>query len=208
MKGLVLFLCLFIVVLGTSGCATIVTGKYQNISVTSEPPGINVRADTGESIITPGSFNLIRNKNHTLVAEYEGAEPQQVQLKKGVQGWFWANILLGGVIGGVVDMASGACDKLTPDKVHFNFTTEGQIAAHRRHSYIRANPNLDEDIVLAIEHGAALKGMTKADLMASLGKPDKVVIVDDKIEELLYYKPLPQKYHFKNEKLEKVEDTG
>jgi len=204
MKILLLFLCMFTVVMGTSGCATIVTGKYQNISVTSEPPGIKVRADTGESILTLGSFNLIRNKNHTLVAEYEGTEPQQVQLKKGVQGWFWANILLGGVIGGVVDMASGACDKLTPDKVHFNFTSEGQIAAHRRQSYIRANPNLNEDIILAIEHGAALKGMTKADLMASLGKPDKVVVVDDKVEEFLYNRPSPRKYRFKKGKLEDV----
>lgn len=45
----------------SSGCATVMMGKYQNISVTSEPPGVKVRSDTGVSITTPGSFDLIRN---------------------------------------------------------------------------------------------------------------------------------------------------
>jgi len=196
--------CLFLMF--ASGCATIATGKYQNIPVTSDPLGVKVRADSGEMIYTPGRFNLIRNQNHTLVAEYEGAEPQQVQLKKKVQGWFWGNIILGGVIGGVVDIASGASDELVPKTIHFNFTSKGQQAAHRRYTYIRSN-HLDEKIVFAIEHGATVKGMKKADLIASLGNPQNVIIIDDNDYDLVYNKPSPKKYCFRNGKLEKVEDV-
>ena len=71
---LTLLLCAFMFL---TGCATIMTGKYQNIPVTSEPPGIEVRSCTGVSMTTPGSFKLVRNKDYTLFAEYSGCEPQQ-----------------------------------------------------------------------------------------------------------------------------------
>jgi predicted small secreted protein len=94
MKKTILIANLLIAAILMSGCATIVTGKYQNISVTSEPTGALVRADNGMSITTPGSFKLMRNQRYTLIAEYPGAEPQQKKLKRGLQGWFWGNILL------------------------------------------------------------------------------------------------------------------
>lgn len=108
-------------IMSSAGCATVMTGKYQSIPVTSEPPGVKVRADTGEMIITPGKFHLIRNEEHTLVAEYPGYEQQQLKLHNKAQGWVWGNILLGGVVGLIVDCASGASDELIPKEVHFNF---------------------------------------------------------------------------------------
>jgi hypothetical protein len=112
-----LFCCLIL----STGCATVMTGKYQTIPVTSEPPGVKVRADTGETIITPGNFHLIRNQEHTLVAEYPDYESQQLRLHNKAQGWVWGNILLGGVVGLIVDCASGASDELIPKEAHFNF---------------------------------------------------------------------------------------
>lgn len=108
-------------IMSSAGCATVMTGKYQTIPVTSEPPGVKVRADTGETILTPGNFHLIRNQEHTLVAEYPDYEPQQLRLHNKAQGWVWGNILLGGVIGLIVDCSSGASDELIPKEVHFNF---------------------------------------------------------------------------------------
>jgi hypothetical protein len=119
---------LLIVAVLASGCATIVTGKYQNVSVTSEPPGAKVIADNGMSITTPGSLKLVRNRNCKLVAEYPGAESQQKELKHTLQGWFWGNILLVSCAGCAADLASGSAYKLIPDKVHFDFTSTG-IAA-------------------------------------------------------------------------------
>lgn len=119
-KQIVMFISFCCLVLST-GCATVMTGKYQSIPVTSEPPGAKVQAETGEAITTPGEFHLIRNKEHVLVAEHPSYETQQLKLHNKAQGWVWGNILLGGVIGFVVDVVSGASDELLPKEVHFDF---------------------------------------------------------------------------------------
>jgi hypothetical protein len=108
-------------IISLTGCATIITGKYQEIPVTSDPSGAKVRADTGETIITPGKFHLIRNESHILIAEYPGYDSQQVALHNKAQGWVWGNIIAGGLIGLVVDCSSGSSDELIPKEVHFNF---------------------------------------------------------------------------------------
>ncbi|MGD2093941.1 MAG: hypothetical protein PVH77_02935 [Phycisphaerales bacterium] len=197
MKEKLLVAMLLFVTLWVSGCASIVTGKFQNIPVTSEPPGAKVRSDTGVSITTPGSFDMVRNQNHTLVAEYPGCEPQQRELKHGVQGWFWGNIILGGIIGGVIDMASGACDELQPKKVHFNFTPEGQAAANRQEEYLDSHPETSEEVRFAILNGLARKNMTKDEVLASLGKPD-MIEEEKKFEVFIYNERTPSRYYLKN----------
>lgn len=203
MKMLFLLLSGMVVAMWAGGCATVVTGKYQNVPVTSDPPGVKVRASTGEYLITPGSFNLVRNQDHTLVAEYPACEPQQAQLKHGVQGWFWGNILLGGIIGGVVDLASGSCDKLVPKKVHFDFTKVGRAVANRRTSYLEAHPETKEEIKFAIINGIAAKGMTKEELTASLGEPTRVERGGE-FEVFVYDNQQPPSYYFKDGLLEEA----
>lgn len=117
-------LCLLLCAsLSTGGCGTIMTGKYQSVPVTSEPQGAKVRADTGEIIMTPGKFHLLRNESHILVAEYPGYGPQEVRLHNKAQGWVWGNILLGGIIGLIIDCVSGSSDELVPKEAHFNFVS-------------------------------------------------------------------------------------
>jgi len=104
-----------------NGCATIVTGKYQDVPVSSEPPGAKVKTGEGQTLITPCHFQLLRNRDYTIVAEYNDKESRQAQLKHSLQGWFWVNILLGGIPGMIIDLASGSCDELKPKQVHFDF---------------------------------------------------------------------------------------
>ena len=203
MKEKLLVASLFFVTMWSSGCATILTGKYQNIHVTSEPPGVKVRSGTGVSITTPGSFDLARNQDHTLVAEYPGCESQQKELKHGLQGWFWGNILVGGIIGGIVDIASGSSDELQPKKVHFNFTSAGQAAVNRQRSYLDSHPDIDEKVRFAILNELSRKGMTKEELIASLGKPD-LIDQEKEYEVFVYNSRKPQRYYLKNGTLGKV----
>lgn len=205
MKRLLYSFLICLLILPFIGCASIITGKYQKIPITSEPSGVKVRSDTGESITTPGSFTLSRNEDHTLVAEFPGAETQQKKLKHGLQGWFWGNILFGGIIGGVVDLASGACDELQPEEIHFDFSSSGQQIANAKSNYLKNNPSLDEKIAFAIENGLLTTGMTKEQVLLSLGEPDEATI-DGKHEILVYSKPKPAVLTFKEEKLIKIED--
>ena len=194
---------LVILIMCGSGCATVVTGKYQTVSVTSEPPGIKVKSSSGPYIITPRSFRLLRNQDHTLVAECPGYEPQQIMLKHKLQGWFWGNILLGGIIGGIVDLSSGASDELVPKKVHFDFTKAGRAVAHRRQLYLELHSDTREEVHFAILAGLATKGMTKDELIAGFGEPNKIV-EDGEYNVLIYDTREPKKYYFKNGILEKT----
>lgn len=193
----------FLVTMCASGCATIVTGKYQTIPVTSEPPGVKVRSSSGPYIVAPGSFQLRRNEDHTLVAEYPGFEPQQRVLKHKLQGWFWGNVLLGGIIGGVVDLASGASDDLVPDKVHFDFTTTGLAIESRKRSYLESHPDTTDEVRFAILSEMAKKGMTKDELIASFGEPTEIV-EEGKYEVFFYDSRKPKSYYFKDGVLEKT----
>ncbi|MBC8468418.1 MAG: hypothetical protein H8D56_03010 [Planctomycetes bacterium] len=191
---LTLMLCAFVFL---TGCATITTGKYQNVLVTSEPPGIQVRSCTGVSLITPGSFELVRNEDYTLFAEYSDCEPQQKELKHKLQGSFWTNTLIWGATSGAVDLASGASDELVPKKVHFDFTSAGQAVASRQHSYLESNPDTTEEVRFAILNDLAKKGMTKEELMASLGKPD-LIDQEGEAEVFVYNNPEVQRYYLEN----------
>ena len=207
MKKWVLAVLLVPAVLVMNGCATIMTGKYEDISVTSDPPGVTVRADNGTQIVTPGHFNFTRNQEHTLVADYGGAETQQVHLKHQMQGWVWGNILLGGIIGLAIDSASGAGDELFPKKVHFDFTSEGQQIARRKSRYLSAHPDLKPKFVFAVENGLAIKGMTKDALLASLGSPDEIDPINDNRERFIYIKPPHKTFSFTKGKLVNMKNT-
>jgi hypothetical protein len=180
-----------------TGCATITTGKFQNIPVTSEPSGIKVRSNTGVSLTTPGSFKLIRNKDYTLYAEYPGCEPQQKELKHKLQGSFWTNTLIWGATSGAVDLASGASDELLPKKVHFDFTSAGQATARRQNSYLESNSDIDEDVRFAILNELAKKGMTKEELIASLGEPD-LIEQEEESEVFVYNNRKVQRYYLED----------
>jgi len=199
-----LYVVLLLAVVCSSGCATIVTGKHQTVTVTSEPPGVKVRAETGEYIETPGQFDLMRNKDHVLVATYADADAQQIQIKHGLQGWFFGNILLGGIVGGIVDLASGSSDKLTPTKVHFDFSSAGQATAKRQQEYLKAHSDVKPEVQVAIENQAAVKGMTKDQLIASMGVPDQIAQEGD-YDKFTYKSRDPKCYLFKNGALEKTE---
>ena len=141
MKNTILVTSLLIAAVLLSGCATIVTGKYQDVSVTSDPPGAKVSTTDGLSVTTPGTLKLARKQCYTLTAEYPGAQPQQKELKREVQGWFWGNFLIVSVTGCVTDLASGSAYKLIPDKVNFNFANIGVAAANCNCPYLQTRPD-------------------------------------------------------------------
>jgi len=115
--------CIFAI----SGCSGALGGKFQEIAVTSNPSGIKVLAGTGDSCYTPGILDLRRNKDHVLYATYLG-QTQQKTIHHVLNPLFLGKSLLGGgVINSVFNVATGACDGLNPDEVHFNFTEEQDV---------------------------------------------------------------------------------
>lgn len=100
-----------------TGCATIMHGSNQHVDFDSTPPGASVTVDGKVVGTTPTGAELDRGSEHDVVISLQGYTPFEMHLSRGVDGWFFANLLLGGVIGLVVDASNGSMYKLDKDRV-------------------------------------------------------------------------------------------
>ncbi|CAN5770404.1 hypothetical protein BH11PSE8_BH11PSE8_13470 [soil metagenome] len=105
------------VTLVTSGCASIVSGTNQSLSVTSKNKGevhsgakCTLVNDKGTwYVTTPGSVTVRRSFNDLSVnCAADAVEPGIAIVKSSTKGMAFGNILFGGVIGVGVDAATGA----------------------------------------------------------------------------------------------------
>lgn len=104
-----------------SACATIVAGTSQTVTVSTTPPGASCTLDRiGERVgaisPTPGSVRVDKSKNDlSVTCSKEGFQTATVGHSSNFNGATFGNILVGGVIGVVVDAASGANFNYPPD---------------------------------------------------------------------------------------------
>lgn len=113
--------------LASTGCATIINGSRQTVDFSSQPTGAKVYINGQEYGNTPTSVKLKRNANmpgqvagqkqYDVKIELEGYHPYELKVKREFNGWFIGNILIGGLIGVIVDAATGSMYKLSPDQV-------------------------------------------------------------------------------------------
>lgn len=100
-----------------SGCASIVGGQNQSISVTTASDGndvegakCNLQNDKGSwHATTPGSVTVRRSYGDLLVTcKLDGVGPGTTSVKSTTKALAFGNVIFGGVIGVAVDTASGA----------------------------------------------------------------------------------------------------
>jgi len=109
---LVILLCLLFI----QACATIISGKSQEMTFTSEPEGVTVTV-VGRAIgKTPCTVRLDKEKGRTVTFEKEGYKPRTMALTTTLDSWFWGNIVLGGLIGSTTDGISGAVHEYSPSQ--------------------------------------------------------------------------------------------
>ena len=108
--------------LAASACATVVGGTTQDVLVESQPSGAECKIDRLGANIgvvkpTPGRVNIARSKDNVIVScTQEGYEQSNEVLVSSFTGATFGNLLVGGLVGVVVDAASGANNKY-PDRV-------------------------------------------------------------------------------------------
>lgn len=116
-KAAVLILIAFVGV-SFSGCATLITGPNQKVSITSDPIDTKVEVDGKDNYATPVKVKLKRNRDHTLVFTKEGYRDETVKLLHVLSGAIAGNTVLFGIAGLAVDNLSGSQFKLIPTSVH------------------------------------------------------------------------------------------
>lgn len=111
-----------------TGCATVTRGTSEQLMVQSTPSGASVRLSSGFTGVTPVTFTVPRKGDIVVTLTKEGYETHEVTLKSGVAGkgmaGFAGNVLIGGLIGGGIDIATGATLSHTPNPLHVTLVTK------------------------------------------------------------------------------------
>lgn len=134
-KNIVSSLVIIPLILLTS-CATIVNGTTQRICFTSCPPHATIWVDHCQMGQTPIAVDLTRGNNHIVHIELDGYQPYDIHIQKRMSKWVFGNIVFGGVIGLVVDLATGGVYKLTPEQVCAHLQANGHNSMSASQGYV------------------------------------------------------------------------
>lgn len=130
----VLFACLL------SGCASIFSKTSYSVMLNSAPSEAKVTVinKKGQNVyegITPSivkldaSAGFFSKATYMVKFEKEGYQPKTCQISSKVDGWYFGNILLGGIIGMlIVDPATGAMYKLDTESIDISLIPDHTIS--------------------------------------------------------------------------------
>lgn len=120
-------LAVLVAMAGLQGCASIVSDSKPEVGVYSTPTAakyeiVNSKGMVVASGVTPGRVLLesgrgyFKGEDYKVTFRKEGYQESTVPLKTTVNGWYWGNILIGGLIGMlIVDPLTGAMYTLPDD---------------------------------------------------------------------------------------------
>jgi len=108
------------------GCATIISGRTQKVSVTTTPSDAVITVNNMVQK-SPAIFTLDRTfPAYQVKIEKEGYRTIELTLKRGINGWVFGNIVFGGIIGLVIDICDGSVYKFSPSEIEQSLVPEGK----------------------------------------------------------------------------------
>lgn len=97
-----------------SGCATMFSGKTQEVSFNSRPAGAEVMVGS-QTCITPCKLQLSKDKAYReITATKSGYQKEKMNVIASLDPWVFGNILNFG-IGSIVDFVAGTYAKYEPE---------------------------------------------------------------------------------------------
>ena len=121
------FLCASIIYL--TSCATIVSKNSWPFAVQTDPPGAKVvitnkhgieifSRNTPTALLLKSGAGFFSKESYVVTLSMDGYETKKINVDCKINGWYFGNILIGGVIGMlIVDPATGAMYKLDRDGI-------------------------------------------------------------------------------------------
>ncbi|MCI0597341.1 MAG: hypothetical protein L0Z48_12495 [candidate division Zixibacteria bacterium] len=108
-----------------AGCGAMFGGSRQTVYVDSSPPANVTVTQTGMTQTTPTTLSLARKDSYVLTIQKQGYETRRVEVERKMRGGILAmDILLTGLLGVVVDAATGSWWKLVPERVDVTLPRE------------------------------------------------------------------------------------
>jgi hypothetical protein len=111
----------------SAGCATLVKGTTQSITVSSNIDGAEIFLDGQRIGATPYAGPVPKNKG-TLMVQKSGYKTQTVALSKTLEPIFWGNIITGGTLGSLTDFGSGSAYQYAPASYQVDLKEEAPQA--------------------------------------------------------------------------------
>jgi len=113
-------LCLALLLVLPSGCATLTRGTTEAYQVISDPAGADVTLSSGETCITPCTLEKKRGETFAVKIEKDGYQPYEIKVNSenceiGQVALAGNLLLIGTVIWASIDTLSGATQELTPN---------------------------------------------------------------------------------------------
>ncbi len=127
MKKTVLLVLTVVMLVSLTSCATVVSDSKYPVTITSNPnEAIITIADINNRVIYQGktpavvsleaSNGFFQKASYTIKFEKAGFDDSIYTLTSTLDGWYWGNLLIGGVLGMVIiDPLTGAMWKLDPN---------------------------------------------------------------------------------------------
>ncbi|MDV6332678.1 PEGA domain-containing protein [Asticcacaulis sp. 201] len=133
MNKLLLAAALAAVAVSTSGCATITRGTHDAFEVQTDPVGATVKTSNGFSCdSTPCSMRMERKSEFDVAISKPGYKTWNGHVThktaSGGGAAMAGNVLVGGIIGAVVDGNNGATQDLVPNPLIVKLEAEGAPA--------------------------------------------------------------------------------
>ncbi len=101
----------------TAGCASVVSGQEQALQINSNVSGADVLIDGVLVGKTPFSGQVKKGAKTTLTVRKDGFKERTVQMSTEIEGAFWGNIIIGGVLGSSTDYGTGAMYRYAPNVI-------------------------------------------------------------------------------------------
>ncbi|MBU0744754.1 MAG: PEGA domain-containing protein [Gammaproteobacteria bacterium] len=113
------FLPVAILVLLSTGCATMFRGTEQSVSINTTPNGAKVMFSDGRSCISPCNLSVKRKDTVGITIEKKGYHTHTTSLVPTLSG-------SGVLLGGIVDYGTGAVYDLQPNPLHVHLISENK----------------------------------------------------------------------------------
>lgn len=122
-----------------TSCATILSGTNEKISFTSEPSGAKVLYKGVEKCTTP-CVSMLNKSLSAVNVEYKHTDfpSKNVSLNRSFNGVTVLNVLLGGIIGVGVDLATGSVMNYTDNSYFVDFNNDSVAAKKLKNDELNA----------------------------------------------------------------------
>ena len=121
-----------------SGCASIVGKSSETVRLDSNLDDVEVtvknragfpvyKGNAPTSVILSKKAGFFSGETYSISAHKKGYHPQNIQLDTGVSGWYWGNILLGGLVGMlIVDPLTGSMWTFDESTIYLDMQKESK----------------------------------------------------------------------------------